>query len=397
MLKREKYLEKIRPFYDSDLIKILVGIRRCGKSVILKQIMEELKSRNVDESHILFINFELIEFEEYTDYKKLNEYIKKQILDDKMYYLLFDEIQNVVGFEKVINSLRASLNVSIFVTGSNSKLLSSELSTVLSGRYVSFLIHPMSYKETLILLNKKSSRDVFDDFMKWRSLPNRFAFDSDEAIKDYLLSVYDSIILRDVVQRQKIRDVFLFNLIMQYIIDTVGREFSAENVMTYLKNKGKEISTLTLYNYLDALCKALLIKKVYRMDVNGKEIFKTLNKYYVTDLGIAQIKNHNSNIGNAFMLENVVYNELLVKGYDVYVGKTKKGEIDFIAEKTNKKIYIQVAFSVADEEVFKREFGAFSFISDNYPKYVLSLDEREFDYEGIKHVNIIDFLLDDDF
>ena len=398
MLKRELYLKRIREFYDSDLIKILVGIRRCGKSVILEQIIEELKTKGIDEKHIIYVNFEFIEFEELTDYKKLNTYVKERIQDEKMYYLFFDEIQNVDNFEKVVNSLRASKKVSIFITGSNSRLLSEELSTVLSGRYVSFRINPLSYKEVLELRGmEKSTDEVFEDYMKWGSLPNRFEFESEEAIKNYLYGVFDSIILRDVVERLKIRDTSLFNLILQYIVDTIGREFSAENIMNFLRNEGREVSTLTIYSYLDALCKALLIRKVYRYDVHGKAVLKTLNKYYVTDLGIAQIKNNKTEIDRCYAIENIVYNELIIKGYDVFTGKTKKGEIDFVATKPNKKIYIQVAFSIPNEDTKNREFGAYSAITDNYPKYVISLDKLNYEYNGIKHLNLIDFLLDDEF
>ncbi len=398
MLKREIYLEKIRDFYDSNLIKILVGIRRCGKSVILEQIIQELKERNIDENHIIYVNFEFIEFEQLSDYKKLNQYVKEKIIDDKLYYLFFDEIQNVEQFEKVINSLRASQNVSIFITGSNSRLLSEELSTVLSGRYVSFKINPLSYKEVLQLLGKKeSTKEIFENYMKWGSLPNRFEFQKEEAIKNYLYGVFDSIILRDVVERLKIRDTSLFNLILQYIIDTIGREFSAENIINFLKNEGREVSTLTIYSYIDALCRALLIRKVYRYDIHGKAVLKTLNKYYVTDLGIAQIKNNKTEIDKSYALENIVYNELIIKGYDVYTGKTKKGEIDFVATKPDKKIYVQVAFSIPNEDTKKREFGAYDSIKDNYPKYVITLDNLSYEFNGINHINLIDFLLDDNF
>lgn len=398
MLKRERYLSKIRDFYNSDLVKILVGIRRCGKSVILKQIIEELKERKIREDHIIYINFEFIEFDNLTDYKELNKYVKERIIDDKMYYLFFDEIQNVDNFEKVVNSLRASEKVSILITGSNSKLLANELSTVLSGRYVSFKINPLSYKEVLELLKiEKSTDEIFENYIKWGGLPNRFEFEKEEAIKNYLYGVFDSIILRDVVERLKIRDIALFNLILQYVIDTIGREFSADNITNFLKNEGRETSTLTIYSYLDALCKSLLIRKVYRYDVHGRAVLKTLNKYYVTDLGIAQIKNNKTQIDKSYSLENIVYNELLIKGYDVYTGKTKKGEIDFVATKPDKKIYIQVAFSIPNEETKNREFDAFKCIDDNYPKYVITLDKLTYEYNGIKHINLIDFLLDDEF
>ena len=396
MLKREVYLSRIRGFYDSDLVKILVGIRRCGKSVILNQIVDEIKEKGVEENHIIYINFELIEYEELQDYKKLNKYIKDNIKDNKMYYIFLDEIQRVDKFETVVNSLRASLkNISIFITGSNSKLLSNELSTVLSGRYVLFNIYPLSYKEFTELTKKDAkSEETFWDFVKWGGLPNRTQFTNENNIKDYLHSVFDSIILRDVVERLGLKDIVLFNLLLQYVVDTTGREFSAENIIKYLKSEGKSISTETLYVYLDALCKALIIKKIYRYDIHGKAILKTLNKYYMTDLGIAQIKNNNFEINKCFAIENVVYNELLERGYDVYIGKTKKGEIDFIATKTDEKSYFQVAYSLENESVIEREFGAYNGIDDDVPKYVLSLDKKDLSRNGIIHKNIIDWLLE---
>jgi len=398
MLKRELYLSQIRGFYDSDLIKILVGIRRCGKSIILEQIIDELKKNGIDNEHIIYVNFEFIEFEELTDYKKLNEYVKEKIQDGNLHYLFFDEIQSVNNFEKVINSLRASQKVSIFITGSNSRLLSDELSTVLSGRYVTFKINPLSFKEIVELLNiEEITNEIIYDYMKWGSLPNRFEFKEEKDIKNYLYGVFDSIILRDVVERLKIRDVQLFNLILQYIIDTIGREFSAENIIKFLKSEGRDISTQTVYSYLDGLCKALLIRKAYRYDVHGKAVLRTLNKYYVTDLGIAQIKYHQKAIDWNYALENIIYNELLIKGYDVYTGKTKKGEIDFVAIKPDKKIYIQAAYTISTPETKAREFGAYDNINDNYPKYIITLDKLEEEINGINQINLLKFLLDDDF
>ena len=399
MLNRELYLSRIRGFYDSDLIKILVGIRRCGKSVILNQIMKELRDKGVTDDHIIHINFEFVEYEDLQDYKKLNIYIKEKIKDNKLYYIFLDEVQNVENFEKVVNSLRASLtNISIFVTGSNSKLLSNELSTVLSGRYVSFNINPLNYREYIKLTGKDPyNEETFWDFIKWGGLPNRVQFTDENNIKDYLHSVFDSIILRDVVDRLGLKDTTLFNLILEYIVDTTGREFSAQNIIKFLRNEGRDISTVTLYSYLDALCKALIIKKVYRYDIHGKAVLKTLNKYYMTDLGIAQIKNNRFEINKTFAIENVVYNELITKGYDVYIGKTKKGEIDFIANKDNQVKYIQVAYLLADDKVISREFGAFKDIEDNYPKYVITLDKIDFSKEGIIHKNIIDFLMSEEF
>lgn len=397
MIIRENYLSRIRGFYDSDLVKILVGIRRCGKSVILNQIIDEIKAKGCDDNHIIYVNFEYIEYEELRDYKILNKYIKDKLLDNNKYYIFFDEIQKVQNFEEVVNSLRASTNnTSIFITGSNSKLLSQELSSVLSGRYVLFNIFPLSYKEFVLLTNKKpSDEETFWNFVKWGGLPNRCQFEDENNIKDYLHSVFDSIILRDVVDRLGLKDTILFNLLLQYIVDTTGREFFAENVMAYLKNEGKSISTETLYIYLDALCKALIIRKTYRYDIHRKAVLKTLNKYYMTDLGIAQIKNNDFAINKSFAIENIVYNELLIRGYDVYIGKTKNGEIDFIAIKDNIKEYYQVAYFLANEDVIEREFGAFNEINDDCPKYVLSLDKTNLYKEGIIHKNIIEWLLKD--
>lgn len=398
MLKREIYLSRIRGFYDSDLVKILVGIRRCGKSVILKQIIEEIKEKGIEEDHILYINFEFVEFEELKDYKKLNSYIKEKIKDNKKYYIFLDEIQNVEKFEIVVNSLRASLeNISIFITGSNSKLLSNELSTVLSGRYVLFNIYPLTYKEYIELTGKNSKDEMnFWDFVKWGGLPNRVQFTNETNIKDYLHSVFDSIILRDVVERLGLKDTSLFNLILQYLIDITGREFSANNIIKYLKTEGKVTSTETLYTYLDALCKALIIQKIYRYDIHGKAILKTLNKYYMTDLGIAQIKNNNFEINKCFAIENVVFNELVARGYEVYIGKLNPGEIDFIASKSGERKYFQIAYLLSDKKVEDQEFGALKKIEDNYPKYVISLDKTNFSQNGIIHKNIIDWLLEDD-
>lgn len=399
MLLREDYLSKIRGFYDSDLIKILVGIRRCGKSVILNQIIDELKEkRKIDEEHIIFINFEFIEFEDLLDYKELNKYIKDKIKDNKIYYLFLDEVQNVDNFEKVVNSLRASLkNISIFLTGSNSKMLSDELSSVLSGRYVLFNINPLSYKE-YVSLTEKDGNDLntFWDYAKWGGLPNRCEFTNEIDIKNYLHSVYDSIILRDVVKRLNLKDIVLFDMILQYLIETSGREFSSENIIKYLSKENKKISYETLYNYIDALCKALIIKKVYRYDIAGKGVLKTLNKYYATDLGIAQIKNNNPEFKNYIVLENIVYNELINRNYEVYIGKTKNGEVDFLAKKDGIIKYFQVTYEMKDNNnTIDMEFGAYKFIDDNYPKYVISLDKVDLSRDGIIHLNLIDFLLND--
>lgn len=278
-------------------------------------------------------------------------------------------------------------------------MLSDELSSVLSGRYVLFNINPLSYKEYISLTNKDGKDlDTFWDYAKWGGLPNRCEFKNEIDIKNYLHSVYDSIILRDVVKRLNIKDTVLFDMILQYLIETAGREFSADNIIKYLNKENKKISNETLYNYIDALCKALILKKVYRYDIAGKGVLKTLNKYYATDLGIAQIKNNNPEFKSYIVLENIVYNELINRNYEVYIGKTKNGEVDFLAKKDGNIKYIQVTYEMkGNDSTIEREFGAYKSIEDNYPKYVISLDKIDLSRDGIIHLNLIDFLLSEEF
>lgn len=393
-LIREHYLKQIRPFYDDDIIKILVGIRRCGKSELLNQIKDELLKNKIKQDHIIFIRFELIEFEELTDYKKLNSYVKNLINDKERYYLFLDEVQNVDNFEKVVNSLNVEFNLSIFITGSNSKLLSEELDTVLSGRYVSFHIEPLSYIEIGEYLKQNINNDVFfDNYLLWGSLPKRFDYNEELSLRNYLQSVYDSIILRDVIYRLKLTDRTLFDLILQYAIDTIGREFSFTNLSNFLSSNGRKVSNETIYQYIDSLTKALILKKVYRYDIHGKNALKTLPKYYYTDFGLLQIRNSKSNRTLPYIYENAVLLSLLYKGYEVYSGKTEKGEIDFVAIKNNEPLYIQVSISIKDENTRKRELSAFDEIKDHYRKLIITNDEKDYSENGIKWINIKDFLL----
>ncbi len=329
------------------------------------------------------------------DYIKLNDFIKSKVINEDTYYLFFDEVQNVNNFEKVVNSLRASLpNLSIFLTGSNSSMLSTELSTVLSGRYVTFNIYPLSFKEYIELTQFDLSIDTMNRYLKWGGLPNIVQFDDDNNIRDYLSSVFDSIIIRDVSFKLKLNDLTLFNQLLEYLIDTTGREFSSTNILNYLKSNNRNISPTTLYSYLDTLCSALVIKKVYRYDIHGKALLKTLNKYYLTDFGIAQIRTTNFSVSKTMLLENLVYNELLVRGYNVYIGKTRIGEVDFIAIKDNKTTYYQVSYIMNDMKTIDREFNAFNGINDNHPRYVLSLDDIDLSRNGIIHKNILKWLME---
>jgi hypothetical protein len=399
MLIREKYLSKIRSFYHTEsLIKIIYGMRRSGKSVILNQIMDEIINSGINKENIIYINFESLKYDFIKNAKDLYCYIESLKVNNKKYYVFLDEIQKVEDFEKGINSLRVTNDYSIFITGSNSRMTLLELSTDLSGRYVSFRINPLSFKEIVELTNTKEKdyEKLLYDVFKWGGLPQRFLFTNDVDKFNYLSSVYDSIILKDIVERLGIKDIASFNKVLQYILDTESREFSRENVTEYLKKEFHEIANDTLYNYLEAFSTTFIMNKVYRYDVHGKNILKTLNKYYSNDLGIKQIKTNNENINYSVALENIVYNELINKGYKVFIGKTKKGEIDFIASKSNKFKYIQVCYDLSDEKTRIREFSAFDDIEDS-ENYIITLSKENYSTDKVKQINIFDFLMNDEF
>ena len=397
MAIRERYLRLIRPFYNQELIKVLVGIRRSGKSVILKQIMDELRKNDVNDNHIIYINFEDYDYEEYTDSKKLNDYIKEKIVDDKKYYIFFDEIQNVNRWEKVVNSLRATKNTSIFITGSNSDLLSGDLATHIAGRYVSFRVTPFTFDEVCNLLNitdKRDIEDTFNDYVKWGGMPQRFMQQDDISKKTYLTDIYDSIMIKDIVKRFNIKDIDLLTRIVTYILTTPSQVFSPDSLKKYMQSESRNVSLETLYNYLDYIVRANLISKVERYDVRGKRILTGKYKYYLTDLGFTNILSEGRREQIGSYLENIVYNELIARGYKVNIGTLENGEIDFVATRFNEKIYIQVAYILNDESVINREFNAYKKIEDNYPKYVISMDKFDLSRDGIIHKNVIDWLLD---
>lgn len=397
MVKRESYLNLIRGFYHKDLIKVLTGIRRCGKSVILMQIMEELKEQGILEDQILYINFEDYDYSFIKTGMDLHEYVKGKINKDHKNYLFFDEIQTVPEFEKVINSLKIKYDTSIFITGSNGKLLSGELATYLSGRYVSFRIMPFSFREMCeikeIPFEEAGNKELID-YMNWGGLPQRFQMEDEQQIKTFLRDVYDATVLRDIVQRAEIKDIELFNRIIEYLVCNPSQVFSPQKISEYFLSINRKVAKDTLYNYLEHITASLLMSKVSRYDIRGKKILTKLDKYYLTDMGLGRIRNSGFKLEMGAMLENVVYNELLVRNNEVYVGKTRNGEIDFLAIKDNKKEYYQVAYYLTDQTVIDREFNAFSEVRDNYPKYVISMDEMDFSREGIIHKNAIDFLLE---
>lgn len=400
MLIREKYLSQIRDFYnETSLIKIIYGLRRSGKSVILTQIIDEIKAKSIKDEQIIYINFESLDYSFIKNAKDLNDYIKSLVKNKKIYYVFLDEIQKIDDFEKGINSLRITNQFSIFITGSNSKMTFLELSTDLSGRYVSFRVLPLSFKEVVELTNtpKEGYKKLLLDIFEWGTLPQRFSFNNERAKLNYISDVYDSILLKDVVERLNIKDITSFNKILQYVLETEGKEFSVTNVLNYLKQEHHEIANDTLYNYLEALCSTFIMNKVYRYDIQGKSVLKTLNKYYASDLGVKKIKTNNKELNYSIALENIVYNDLISKGYEVFIGKTKKGEVDFVATKNKDLKYIQVCYTLSSDETIKREFGAYDSINDSYEKYVISLDEENYSRNGIKHINIFDFLMNENF
>ncbi len=391
MIKRERILNEIRPFYDKDIIKVIIGIRRCGKSTVLNQIIQEL---NINKDYIIYINFEDYSFSHIDSADKLHSYVKMQIKDTNKYYLFFDEIQNIEDWEKVVNSFKATLNSSIFITGSNSNLLSGELATHLSGRYVTFKITPFTFNEYLSYFDEKDDiTSRFNDYVIWGAMPQSLQFEKTEEKSIYLSDLFDSIILKDIVQRYNIKEVELFYRIVEYIVTTPSQTFSAKNLSKYLESVNRKVSNETIYNYIEYMSNSLIISKAQPYDIRGKKLLTRNDKYYLTDLGLGRIKNQNKRPQIGAYLENVIYNELIASGYSVSVGKINGKEVDFIATKNQKKMYIQVCYLLADDATIKREFDVFNDITDNHEKYVVSMDNFDLSNNGIIHMNIIEFII----
>lgn len=395
-LKRETYLEQIRPYYESDIIKVITGVRRAGKSILLDTIKEELIEQGVPQDHIIYINFEDLDYDYIVDATDLNKEIKSRISDENKYYIFLDEIQHIEKFEKALASFRATLNVSLFVTGSNSTLLAGELATLLTGRTVEFEILPFSFyemKQYFELNGKEFNDDLFLDYLKWGGFPLRFDYADEAAVHKYLLNLYESIVNRDIVGKTKSADRKAFMDISLYILANAGKELSIENIIETYKKNNKEISKRTVYNYLERMKKAYLIHGVGRYNIVGKSALSNKEKQYAIDMGFRTINTNTINYEDTYFLENIIYNELITRGYTVFAGKTYKGEIDFVAIRNSKKCFIQVSYLLANENTIKREFGAYDKITDASPKYVMSLDKIDMSRNGIIHVNIIDFLL----
>ena len=385
MIKRESYINEIKKFMNKPIIKVITGMRRSGKSIILKLISEELINEGVSSNNIIYINFESLMFSELTDFKKLYNYIveKSQTLQGKIYILL-DEIQEVEHWEKAINSFMVDLNCDIYITGSNANLLSSELATYIAGRYVEIKIYPLSFKEYIEFAKIQnpnkilSNEEYFEQYLQFGGLPGIHNFDYEkENIYQYLSDIYNSVLLKDVIARNGIRDIELLERVVLYILDNIGNTFSAKNISDFLKSQGRKLSRETVYNYLKALENAYIISKVQRYDIKGKALLETQEKFYLMDLGLRHSKLGYRANDIAGYLENIIYLELMRRKYTVNIGKLSTKEVDFIGTLRDEKLYIQVTYLLATPETIEREFYPLKNINDNYPKYVLSMDNLE--------------------
>lgn len=409
MVQRTKYLDKIIPFIEKPLIKVIIGVRRSGKTVLLSQIAERI-SKTVDKEQIIPINFESYKNRKLQEADALYDYVlqKSNECEGKRLYLFFDEIQEVTDWQKVINSLSVDIDCDIYLTGSNSNMLSGELATYIAGRYVHFTVYPFTFSEikqyykekyglpqTLPLKLAPSDEDIFEDYLKYGGLPQRFMLDGNQSIRAYLDDVFNTIVIKDVVERNKISDIDLLQRLTAFLLDNVGNTFSANSICKTLNSEGVKTTVSTLMNYIAAIKNAMVVLTASRYDIKGKALLSTNEKYYATDLGLRNHVKSSDVVDYSKLYENVVYLEMLSRGYEITVGKFGDYEVDFICVKGGNKIYIQVAYLLADNEVVEREFRPLKKIDDNFPKYVVTGDKHDFSGNGIIHKNIIDFLLDD--
>ena len=400
MKNRVLYLNQLIQFKDKKLIKVITGLRRSGKSTLLSLFENHLILSGVDQKHIIRMNFESFEFDEITSYRELHAFIKDRITDtNKKYYILLDEVQQVSLWERAINSFLVDANVDIYITGSNAYLLSSELSTLLSGRYVEIKMQPLSFKEYLDFLEADkeiSLSEKFNQYLQYGGLPTIIELlDSPDTISPFLEGIYNTVLMKDVIERNGVRDAALLESIMKYIAANIGSIVSTKKISDYLTSSGRKTTSDTIDNYLKMLENAFIIYKANRYDLKGKMYLKTLEKYYIVDIGIRNRLTGLRNTDYGHVLENIVYLELLRRGYEVTIGKIISLEVDFVASKTNEIIYYQVSATIMDEKTRARDLRPLESISDNYPKFILTMDQTPFnDFSGIKVINIIDFLLE---
>jgi predicted AAA+ superfamily ATPase len=392
-LIRETYLSALRPLADvPSLVKVVTGVRRSGKSVLLSQMADEI-GRRVGPDRVLALNFELSDYSDITTWESLESYVLQRQAADGLTYVFLDEIQEIEGFERAVNSMRARGNLSIFISGSNSHLLSGELATYLAGRYIETRVWPLSFAEALALTGKEPTVDFLTDYLERGGMPFRFAV-SPELQRVYLRDVFNTVVLRDVVQRTRLRDVAGLEAVVDFAQENLGRVMSPKSLSNYLQAHGRHISTDAIYGHLRALDASLLLNRTRRFDLRGKQVLATLDKYYATDAGLLTARRVGQGPGRGDLVENCVYVELARRGFDVFTGVSPGGEVDFVAVKDGAPRYIQAAYLIGDETVAKREFGAFDAISDHYPRFVISMDPLTQDRNGIRHLTLTRFLLD---
>ena len=399
MINRENYMNKLLSYKDSEFIKVITGIRRCGKSSLLKLFMNKLKEEN-SRINVIYMNFESFEFDKIIDYKDMYTEIKKQIRSKEKAYILLDEVQRVINWEKCVNALTVDFNCDIYITGSNAYLLSSELSTYLSGRYIEIKMLPLSFKEFLKFSNYKSNVTIdekFNRYMKYGGMPGIIKLSNDyNLFDDAIKGIYNTVFMKDIIEKNKLTDASLLEKVLKFLMSNTGSLISSKKIADFLTSQGTKVTHNTILNYLEMLENAYIIYKAPRYDIKGKELLKTLEKYYIVDMGI-----RNSILGfrdadYGHIIENIVFFELLNRGYTVTVGKTGSLEVDFIATNSKEKKYYQVTLSLLEENVRNREFTPLKSINDNYKKTILTLDRvyNETSEEGIKCRNLIDFLLE---
>lgn len=402
MIFRENYVKKIMEFTDTPFVKVLTGVRRCGKSTIMQMIMEELRKRGVKEERIVSYRFDSMEYEDMTA-KQLYQILKTKLSADEKTYIFLDEVQEITSWEKTVNSINTDFNVDIYVTGSNSRMMSSEIATYLTGRYVSFRIFTLSFAEYLMFKGQYSKTENIHNelvnYIKYGGFPaihlQEYPLDSAYTI---VRDIYNSTILSDIVKRNQVRKVDQLERVVKFVFDNVGKTFSAKSISDYIKSEHRTIDNETVYSYLEKLESAYILHRCSRYDIQGKELLKTQEKFYLADTSFKYSVLGYNDHSIAAMLENVVYLELLRRGYEVYIGKTQNGEIDFIATKQNNKLYIQITKEIKSEKNEKREYERLFEINDNYPKYLLRTDDfAGGNYQGIKTMHIADFLLSDEY
>lgn len=399
MIDRPLYLDKIMPFVDTPFVKILTGVRRCGKSTILKMIIKKLREeKHVDDEQILSYRFDSMEYEDMTT-KELYLELKSKIIQSKKTYLFLDEIQEIEGWEKVVNTLASDFDVDIYITGSNSRMMSSEISTYLTGRYITFHIYTLSFEEYLMFkksyMTLKDLKQEFSQYVRLGGFPATHLQDySQDEVYTIVKDIYNSTIFSDIVRRNQVKKIDQLERVVKYTFNNIGNTFSAKSISNYFKSEQRKIDNETVYSYLEKLQKAYILHKCSRYDLQGKNILKTQEKFYLADVSLRYSELGYTVDSVASSLENIVYLELKRRGYNVYIGKTKDKEIDFVATKQNEKIYVQVTQEIKSEKIQKSEYEQLLEIRDNYPKYVVMADDfAGGNYEGIKTMNIVDFLL----